>query len=171
MIHITVGRIKSLILLAMGTLCFTACTSPYVTFTDTYFITNSTANEISLLMEHSVVWDTCAGDNPQRAWLDSTCVQIQAGKTIRVHPITREYKDKRGDYRLNVVPLIGSSTQLVSGIDTIGWQVKNPYMFTNDSVWSIYNTADWQTTEETDVPYTYYHTFVITAEQIERSKE
>lgn len=171
MTPITTGTINTLILLAMSMLFFTACTSHHVTFTDTYYVTNATENEISLITEHSIVWDTCSTENPQRAWFDSTCVLVQAGKTVRLHPVTREFKDKHSEDRLNVTQLIGNLTQLVSDTDTIVWQVKYPHMFTNDSVWSIYNTTDWQTAKDSEMPYMYYHTFVITTEQIERSKE
>lgn len=171
MTHITTGTIKAIILLAMCTFCFTACTSHYVTYTDSYYVTNATESDISLMTECSIVWDTCSTDNPKRVWFDSTCVVVRAGKTIRLHPVTREYKNNQAGDLLNVVPLIGKSTQLISAADTIIWLVKYPYMFTNDSVWSIYNTNDWQTTTDSILPYTYYHTFIINPKHIERSKE
>lgn len=159
-------------MLAFVVILYASCTAPYTTFTDTYYIHNATDNVISLTTEHPVVWDTCAPENPQKVWFDSTTIFLKAGKTIRLHPIVREFKYKSVSVndRLNVTWLIGTSTRLTAGTDTIVWQVQHNYMFESDSVWSIYNKRDWQTIKDNDLPYTYYHTFEITSEKIERNK-
>ena len=59
-------------ILAFVVVLHASCIGPYTTFTDTYYIYNATDNVISLTTEHPVVWDTCAADNPQKAWFDST---------------------------------------------------------------------------------------------------
>lgn len=146
-----------------------SCTNPHVTYTEVYYVSNETKDTVYLVTEHSVVWDTCALENPQRAYFSSDRLPIAGGKTVRLHPITREYRDHLTNDQINVCPLIGMHSQLIAGQDTIIWNVTYPYMFETDSVWSIYNKVDWETMKDNDLPYTYYHTFRITIENIERS--
>lgn len=143
---------------------------PKVTFTETYYIANSTNREISLEVNNSVVWDTCSTGNIQRAWFDTTTITVQPRKTIRLHPIVRDDRYETSSYDLNIVPIVGTSVMLISGTDSVVWEIKNRQMFTSDTEWSIFNTESWQTVEKESNSYTYDHTFIVTQDKIERSK-
>ena len=160
---------KLAFLLGICILCMASCTSPYVTFTETYYISNEAEDTVRLLLEHPVVWDNNASENPQIVYYDSCCLTVSQGSTVRLHPVVRESKDCRSGSRINIAQIIGTSVKLVAGKDTIVWSVKNPYMFTSDRIWSIYNTADWQTTDNPQLPYAYDHTFTISTNRIEGS--
>ena len=166
---------KRMLLCMFACACIWAsCGNPYVTVTDSFFIANESDSTIQIVLNQSVVWDTCAtcavGDDLTRVWYNSNTMPIKAGGKVRLHPIRKEYTGDIPDRHWNVAPVIGSSTQLIAGMDTIVWQVKNPYMFTSDSVWSIYNTEDWTSEKDSTILHSYYHTFVITTEKIERSR-
>lgn len=151
-------------------LCFlTACSEQSATYTDCYYISNETSGEICLVTECAVVWDTCAPANIQRAWYSSNSIRMSSGQTVRLHPIAREYKLATVGDKMNVVPCLGMSTRLTIENDTVSWQTERPYMFYDDTVWSIYNTRDWTTEKDKEYPYTFHHTFVITQENIERA--
>ena len=158
-----------LFLALVSTCILTSCVNKYTMFTDVYYVTNATDSTLRILTENSIVWDTCATNNLQHVWYNSGCVQIKPHKTIRLHPISREYKHMHAEDRMNIVTAIGKSAKLIIGTDTIQWSVTNPYMFTDTRTWSIYNTECWQTVEDKQVPYTFYHTFTISTDDIERS--
>lgn len=168
-LHMMNGISKKTGLLLTCVLFLVACTNPHVTYTEMYFVSNETEDTIYLVTEHPIVWDTCAEENPQRAYFTSDRLPVAGGETVRLHPVTHEFRDQRMNDQINVCPLIGMHSQLVVGADMIVWNVTSPYMFETDSVWSIYNKVDWATVKDNDLPYTYYHTFRITTENIERS--
>lgn len=150
-------------------LLLASCT-PQETFTETYYISNSTGSEISLTVNNSIVWDTCSANNMQRVWFNTNTITVHPHQTIRLHPIVRVERAETASYNLNIVPIIGSSAMLIREADTIRWEIQGYRMFTSDTEWSIYNTEDWQTVEVNPHSYTYNHTFVITHDKIERSK-
>lgn len=149
---------------------FASCGHPYTTYTDTYFVSNQTEEEIRLVLDQAVMWDTCSIVNPQRAWYSTNNIPIAAGKTIRLHPIRREYKHVRAGDVLLISRIIGASAQLIAGNDTIIWK-EHRYDYVYGDEWSIYNDTDWVTTEDKEEPYRYDHTFVIDHQKIERAKQ
>lgn len=154
----------------LGCLTLLVSCTPQETFTETYYISNSTSSEIRLIMNNSVVWDTCSSANTQRVWFNSNTLTMNPHQTIRLHPIVREKRDETASYDLNIVPIIENSAMLIRGTDTIRWEIQGYRMFKSDTEWSIYNTEDWQTVEVEPHSYTYNHTFVITHDKIERTK-
>ena len=158
---------KIIVFLLSGVCLLTSCIDQYATFTDIYYIHNKTLSEIVLETNHDLVWDTCGTSNPYRVSYNS--VRISPLQTIRIHPVVRSERYQSGESTPNITPLIGTQNPLIYDSDTIEWEVDYPRMFTNDSVWSIYNTQYWQTVKDSDAPYTFYHTFVITTENMERS--
>ena len=148
--------------------CLSSCGHPYTTYTDTYFVSNQTEEGIRLVLDQAVMWDTCSTVNPQRAWYSTGNIPIAAGKTIRLHPIRREYKHERAGDVLEIGRMIGASAQLIIGKDTFIWK---EHEYVDDNEWSIYNNTDWVTTEDKDEPYRYDHTFVIDYQKIERAKQ
>ena len=156
-----------------GALCawmFSSCISPYTTYTDTYYVANRTAEPILLVTGSPVMWDTCAATNPQRAWYHSCEITILSGQTIRIHPITREFKHKDTGDRMNLRQVVGSTLLLIAGNDTIEWKAQK-YDYVYGEEWSFYDAEDWISTEDKNQPYCFYHTFVIDPEKIERAKQ
>lgn len=176
MTHFLIGNIKQPIHLRqmlLGALCawmLTACIHPYTTYTDTYYVVNQTAEPILLVTGSPITWDTCATANPQRAWYNSCEIAVPAGQTIRIHPITREYKHQDTGDRMNVRQVVGSTLLLVAGSDTIEWKAQK-YDYLYGEEWSFYDAEDWISTEDKDKPYCFYHTFIIDQEKIERAKQ
>ena len=139
------------------------------TFKESYFVCNATDKKMSLALNQAIVWDSAGTTNPHYVWYNSDTLTLQPHTTIRLHPIIREDRYETSGYVLEVTQIIGSSASLIAGTDTIRWESDHGAMFTNDNVWSIFNKADWQTTE--DYSFVYSHTFEITDEKIERSKQ
>ena len=154
----------------LGCLTLMVSCTPQETFTETYYISNSTDSKICLAVNNSVVWDTCSADNVQRVWFTTHTLTMNPHQTVRLHPIVREKRNETASYDLNIVPILGNSAMLIRGTDTIRWEIQGYRMFKSDTEWSIYNTEDWQTVEVEPHSYTYNHTFVITHDKIERSK-
>lgn len=155
---------------ALVCMCLLVSCTSYVTYTDYYCITNETDTTICLVFTHSVMWDSCANENPQRAWFDKNTIQIETGKTARLHPIRKEYTYTKDTHYWDVTPVAGKSVQLIAWEDTILWQTDEK-MFESDSIWSFYNTQDWKSEKDSKNPYSSIHTFFITTENIERSKQ
>ena len=124
---------------------------------------------VTLELQNAVVWDNNSADTIQQVWYDSSSVSISSGKTIRLHPIKRDFKLNSNGGGLNVTHIIGNSSALIIGSDTILWETQKWRMFTSDTIWSIYNTENWLTTKDKDAPYTFHHSFVISSDRIERS--
>ncbi len=162
---------KKGVLYALAVVLCASCIHTHETYTEEYYISNATEDTIRLEISQSVVWDLCASYNPQEVYYDSTCLTIVKGQTVRLHPIVREFRYRQSTSQINVCRLIGTNTKLITKQDTIEWTVKYPHMFNNDSVWSIYNKRDWQTIQDNKKDYTYYHTFIISTDDIERSKQ
>lgn len=165
---------KRIILYLFACACvFTACVS-YETITDTFYVSNETGSEVSLVLSRSAVWDTCATTDLKRVWFDTNTITISAGKTVRLHPIRREFVSKNANTQWNIVNAVGATVRLVVGGDTISWHAqkngKRDVMFVADTPWSIYNKECWDSSKDKDQPNTYHHRFVITSENIERSK-
>lgn len=159
-----------LAILALVSALFSACVNPYETMTDYYYFANHADDTVRLLLNGSVAWDTCAAENVQRVWRDSNALIIAPRKTACLHPIRRTFSNKYAEHWWTVVSMVGHSVQLIYRNDTISWQNgRTSEMFTSDEVWSIYNRASWQTVKDKKQPYTYYHTFLITTDEIERS--
>ena len=158
-----------LVILAMVSALFSACINVYETATDYYYFTNHADDTVRLLLRPSVVWDTCAAENVQRVWCDSNALIIAPRKTACLHPIQRYFSNKYADHWWSIARVTGRSVQLVYRNDTISWQSERSEMFSSDEVWSIYNRESWQTVKDKKLPYTYYHTFLITTDKIERS--
>lgn len=159
---------KLAILLLVSAL-FSSC-NVHVTITDYYYLTNNADDTVRLLLNGSVVWDTCAAENVQRVWRDSNALIIAPRQTASLHPIRRSFSNKFAEHWWTIVGMLGRSVQLVYRNDTISWQNgRTSEMFTSDEVWSIYNKENWQSVQDKNLPYTYYHTFLITTDEIERS--
>ena len=154
--------------------CALACACLFIScrkgekFTDVYYIHNDLDQSVSFLFAHPMVWDTCATDSFVRVWYNSERAEIQAHKTIRLHPIDRDYTYPSA-HAIEPGSLLGETTKMVVGADTIVWFSKYSRMFTDDSVWSVYNTLDWKTVKDQRQPNTYYSTFTITEQSVERS--
>lgn len=163
-------RISLYIILMILYMSFmTACVSPYETYTEEYYIYNETEDTVRLEMNSPIVWDVCPIQNPQETYYDSSCLPIAGGQIVRLHPVIREFRDSRSESKINVVDIIGTHTLLITTRDTLVWEVKYPYMFESDSLWSIYNKRDWQTVKDNQKSHTFYHTFIISSKNIERS--
>ena len=123
-------------------------------------------------------WDTCSvkSTTDYTHVEKNSHVEIPSGKTIRLHPILRTY-DNPETHQFDVALFIGREVKLVCGTDTLVWTAaykKRPpggyyCMFTDDVTWSIFNTTCWSTEQDTNLPYTYYHTFSITDSNVERN--
>ena len=170
---------RQMYVLAFACMCLFVSCRKYETVTDTYYISNKTGNDVSLVLSRSVVWDTCVSEDLHRVWFDSNTLPIAAGKAVRLHPIIRTFTNQVGGHWWNVIPVIGSSARLIIGNDTIIWNAErqdNSYtMYASDTRWSIFNmedwvTVDWKSSNEHRLPDTYEHRFLITDEKIERSK-
>lgn len=170
---------KRMLLCMFACACiFSSCVQKE-TITDVYYIHNDCSQSVVLDFYHLLFWDTCSiGDTATYTYVQfaTRVIEIPSGKTIRLHPICRT-KDNPEAHQLNAT-VFGSKTILIYGTDTITWHSawKNrlpsqvPCMFTDESVWSIFNTLSWQTQQDDKLPYTYYHTFSITETDIERNK-
>ena len=154
---------------ALTCLCFFASCANYVTYTDIYYIKNSTQQALTLQTDNAVVWDNNSSDDFQQVWYDSTSLSIAVNQTIRLHPIRRDFKLERAGDDMNVTNIVGQSVALIVGTDTIVWNAEKGHMFTNDTIWSFYNTQYWQTEKDSELPYTYHHIFVISLDKIERT--
>ena len=170
---------KRIILYVFACVCLCVSCRRYEPVTDTYYISNKTGNEVCVVLQRSVVWDTCVTEGLHRVWFDSNTLPIEAGKTVRLHPIKRTFTNQVGGHWWNVIPVIGHSAQLIAGADTIVWSAErqeNSYsMYSSDTRWSIFNvenweTEDWKSSKEHKLPDMYDHTFIITTADIERSK-
>lgn len=161
-----------------GLLCLLVLTSceKKVLITDVYYIRNESDQSVSF-QGHYMFWDTCLygqSEEPTETFFSENGVDILAHQSVRLHPISR--KDISPDsHQVDIIPIISSRTTLIVGTKSILWISKyrseppamEPIMFTDDSIWSIYNTNCWKTESDSDKPYTYYHTFLITEQNIQ----
>lgn len=160
--------------------CLAACEGPKETITDVYYIHNRCSQLITIDFGHPLFWDTCsAGSTATHCYVryESEQVELPSGQIIRLHPVCRKAGDPLG-HQPNALFVLGVSIQLITSDDTIQWYPawkdrlpdEEPCMFDNDSVWSIYNVSNWQTIQDENLPYTYYHTFSVTEKDIEMNK-
>lgn len=152
----------------MAVMAFVSCRTRE-TFTESYFIDNTMDEKMSLALNQAIVWDNAGTTNPHYVWYNSDTLTLLPHTTIRLHPIIREDRYETSSYVLEVTKIIGSSATLIAGTDTIRWESDHGAMFINDDVWSIFNKANWRTAK--DYSFEYSHTFEITDEKIERSKQ
>lgn len=159
------------------TCLLSSCVDKKEEFTDVYYIHNELEEPISLVLQMSVYWDTCSTysiQNNTRVWFSKEEVVIPTHTTIRLHPISRRNILPEA-HQPDIASLLGYRTKLIIGSDTIVFNsaVRQsppaifPAMFTDDSIFSIYNTMCWQTVQASDMPNTYYHTFSITTKNLE----
>ena len=169
---------KRIILYVFACLCLFCSCERKETITDVYYVYNSSSQPVSLVFDVSMWWDTCSVKSTADYTLveKNSKVEIPSGKTIRLHPILRTY-DNPKTHQLDVTLFIGQA-KLVCGTDTIVWKPaikerppRQDYcMFTDDAIWSIFNTTCWSSEQDTNLPYTYYHTFSITDSNLERDE-
>lgn len=148
-----------------------SCRNDRVVITNVYYIQNDLDQLVALTFSKMVPWDTCATGSFFQVMYDSVCPEIPPHKAIRLHPIQREYKTI-ASHSIDPGHFLGGFTKLIVHSDTIVWEskyAKYGHMFSSDSIWSIYNYEDWQTVQADDVLNTFYSTFHITQENIERS--
>lgn len=187
MTYITIGDTKSrqsrkrIILCAIACAClFVSCTQKE-TIILTYYIRNDCSQSVMLDFGRALFWDTCSiGSNAtySYAWFGPEKMVIPSGQLIRLHPICRTASVHPEQPQLDAT-IFSSRAILISGKDTIIWIAawenrppdQIPCMFDNDTVWSIYNLSCWQTIQDEQLPYTYYHLFTITDDKIERSRK
>jgi len=169
---------KRVLFCALACACLLAsCRDDRVVVTDVYYIQNEMDKPVTLDFSNLLFWDTCTAslsDKHTQVYFESDDIEIPAHGTIRLHPISRDYVNPSA-HEVNLVHAIGARTTLVSDSDTVSWiayktKINTYRMFTSDSIWSIYNTNNWQTISDENVPYTYYNIFSITQKDIERSK-
>lgn len=153
---------RLLVVLSLWIFLLSSCV-PKETFTETYFISNGTDQEVSLVTNHSVVWDYGQNAGSSRVWYNSNTLTVAPHATIRLHPIIREDRSPQASYQWSVRNIIGTSTALIASTDTICWDTESK----DSADWNIYKAADWETVEVES--HTYNHTFNITQEKIERS--
>ena len=142
---------KLAFLLGICILCMASCTSPYVTFTETYYISNEAEDTVRLLLEHPVVWDNNASENPQIVYYDSCCLTVSQGSTVRLHPGSIDSQPSALEAPATGSPAEGSYTWY-------NW--KN--LFTGTITTRIGR-------ERVTLPYAYDHTFTISTNRIEGS--
>lgn len=145
---------------------FSSCLRPMVTITDVYYIHNDLDKPVSLIPSFSVAWDTCATGEFVRVWCSDERIAIPANKTIRLHPIDRDF-DYSGAHRIEPGHILGSMTKLVCDNDTVVWESQYGHMFTSDEIYSIYNKNNWKTVSDKNRPNTYHSTFNIIQSAIE----
>ena len=145
---------------------FSSCLRPMVTITDVYYIHNDLDKPVSLIPSFSVAWDTCATGEFVRVWCSDERIAIPANKTIRLHPIDRDF-DYPGAHRIEPGHILGSMTRLVCDNDTVVWESQYGHMFTSDEIYSIYNKNNWKTVSDKNRPNTYHSTFNIIQSAIE----
>ena len=169
-------RARNILLLLVILGGFSACV-PKETITDVFYIHNDLDREVIFEFTNQVTWDDCS-DSTQtytRVNEGQQTIVLPAQSTIRLHPICREYANP-ASHQIAPYYIIGERTQLFVDADTISWRAplrSTPptyrlSMFTSDTVWSIYNTQSWQTVQDNNLPYTYYHTFSVTESDLER---
>ena len=145
-----------------------SCVDKRETITDEYFIHNDSESPVTLQFSQYVAWDTCSDGTFIQVKYDHICEGLPAHKKIRLHPIVREYK-MPSLHGIQAGYILGEVTKLIVHTDTVLWYSKYGKMFTNDSIWSIYNTNNWDIVKDQELPQTYYMTFTITEDQLERS--
>ena len=151
--------------------CLSSCVDKREIVTDIYYICNDLEQPIALEFSYPVPWDTCLSGDFVRVMYDSICPNIPPHKSIRLHPIQREYK-KPDNHQIAPGYIFGGITKLILNADTIVWKskyAKYGHMIFSDSIWSIYNYQNWQIKQADNLPYTFYSTFSITPSDIERS--
>lgn len=167
---------SNIILLLAILMLSNACTRKE-TITDVYYIHNDLDYDVMFDFSNQVLWDDCSDTTLHYTRVNegAKTIILPAHSTIRLHPICREYANP-SSHQIAPYYIIGEHTLFVANTDTIRWQAairSTPptyrlSMFTSDSVWSIYNTKNWQTVQDNIMPYTYYHTFSVTESDLER---
>ena len=160
-------HIQALFLICICACGLASCVNPKQTLTDEYLIFNDLDMPVTMQFSEPIAWDTCPAGTFIRVMYDNAA-ELPAHKQIRLHPIVREYEDP-AMHRVEAGYLLGEVTKLIVGTDTIVWESKYKRMFSSDSIWSIYNSDNWDIVKDPELPYTYYQTFRITQDQLERS--
>lgn len=150
------------------------------TYTEVYYIRNDLDRSIILDFHRQLFYDTCSvpsTDPLQRVCFESEA-EIPSGGTIRLHPICRR-ELRPNDRRAYPLGCLASLVTLIDGNDTIFWRPDERLtypgaifcMFSSDSIYSPFNNLCWHAVEDANIPNTFYYTFPITQEDIERSKQ
>lgn len=170
---------RRMLLLAFVCVCFCVSCKNKETITDVYYICNNVEDTVFLNFSHSIYWDTCSvysTESYSYIRFANEELAIPARSMARLHPVIRTLRDP-GALQLYPIEIIGTKTKLIISTDTISWYcayrdvppLRDPSMFTSDTIWSIYNTESWQTIQSEELPYTFYHTFLVTRTDVERS--
>ena len=169
-----------MLMCAFACVCLLISCTRGETVTDVYYIHNECNQPALIDFGRTIFWDTCTiGVTTTYSHVRFEQIEILPNQMIRLHPICRSEEKNPSVHQLDATIIAGSDTKLIIDGDTIKWQCawkdrlpfRDPCMFNDDSIWSIYNVSCWQTVQDELLPYTHYHTFSISEKDIERSKK